>query len=89
MALFKAVSMSTKIEGLEVTSKQYCTSCKKFGHDDAYCFNNLDNPNNQLPKTKAKDMVAVDEASTHSIGGNIGKQQVRRAYPRPTGCHIC
>jgi hypothetical protein len=75
----------------------YICYFKQFGHDDAYCFNNLDNPNNRLSKTEAKGAVAVNEISVHSQGGNVGKQQAGRfgrttkggIYPRPTGCHIC
>jgi hypothetical protein len=48
--------------------------CKKFGHDDAYYFNNLDNSNNRLPKTEAKGMMAVNEVLVHSQGGNAKKQ---------------
>lgn len=92
----KTMAMSTKAEGLETTSKWYFTLCKKFGHDDAYCFNNLDNLNNWLSKTKAKGMVAINEVSVHFQGGNARKQQVRRSkgtthggtYQRPIGCYI-
>jgi hypothetical protein len=88
--------MSTKAEGLEATNKQYCTLYKKVGHDDAYCFNNRDNPNNRLPKNEAKGTLVVNEVSIHSQGGNASNQQVGRfggsthggAYFRPTWCHI-
>jgi hypothetical protein len=50
----KAMVMSTKALGSEATTKRYCTLCKRVGHDDSYCFNNPDNPNNRLPKTEAK-----------------------------------
>jgi hypothetical protein len=71
--------------------------CKKVGHDDSYCFNNPDNLNNWLLKTKAKSTVAINEVSVHSQGGIIGKQQVGRSggtihggtYPKPTRCYIC
>jgi hypothetical protein len=62
----KAMAMFTKMEGLEVVNKRYCTLCRKVGHDDAYCFNNHDNPNNRLSKTEAKGTVAVNEVSIHS-----------------------
>jgi hypothetical protein len=66
--------MSTKAEISKTTNKQYCTLCKKVGHDDAYCFNNPHNPNNWLSKTEAKDIVTVNEVSVHSQGGNASKQ---------------
>jgi hypothetical protein len=71
--------MSTKAEISKTTNKQYCTLCKKVGHDDSYCFNNPDNLNNWLLKTKAKSTVAINEVSVHSQGGIIGKQQVGRS----------
>lgn len=74
MAPNKAAVMSTKALRLEVATKQYCTLCKRVGHDDSYCFNNLENPNNQLSKTEAKSMVIVNEVSIHSQGCNVGQQ---------------
>lgn len=71
--LSKAMTMSRKVEGSKAASKQYYTLYKKFGHNDAYCFNNPDNPNNRLPKTKAKGMVAFNEVLVHSQGDNAGK----------------
>jgi hypothetical protein len=62
----KAVAMSTKAEGSKAANKRYCTFCRKVGHDDAYCFNNPNNPNNQLSKTEAKGTVAVNEVLVHS-----------------------
>jgi hypothetical protein len=61
MAPFKVVGMSIKREGSESSSKQHCTLCKKFKHDDAYYFNNLDNSDIRLPKTKANGLVAINE----------------------------
>jgi hypothetical protein len=77
-------------------SKKYCILCRKFGHDDAYCFNNIDNPNNQLFKDKSKGMVVVNEVSVHSIGSNARKQQFGRSgsnthngdYSKSTSCYI-
>jgi hypothetical protein len=57
-ALSKVVAMSTKAEGSEAATKQYCTLCKKFGHDDSYYFNNPDIPNNWLSKIVAKGTMS-------------------------------
>jgi hypothetical protein len=67
----KEVAMFTKVEGSKA-AKRYYTLYKKVGHDNSYCFNNLDNPNNRLPKTEAKGTVAVNEVSVHYQGGNAG-----------------
>jgi hypothetical protein len=69
----KVVVMSTKTKGLEAATKQYCTLFKRVGHDDSYCFNNPDNPNNRLPKTEANGTVIVNEVSVHSQGHNVGQ----------------
>lgn len=68
----KAMAMSKKAEGSKGANKQNYTLCKKVGDDDAYCFNNPNNPNNRLSKTKAKGIVAINEVSVHSQGRNVG-----------------
>ena len=92
----RATAATAQADQAETVNRRSCSVCKKFGHEDKYCFVNPDNPNNRLPRTDGKPTVGVHEVSaTQPISGpgrpvssRTGGYQNSGAG-RIDGCFLC